>query len=147
MKTSWLTSTKQLRQLLMNNLSVGEFTIVVSNGVLTVKGADGSISFSPAEAARMVDLIALALQASNLPAVPPKLAYSPFSIAFDENEIMYLGRIDSKSVVQFTPKNGDDLILAIELGVKKLSDKLRIAGGPRAGVSSFNPKDPVINGR
>lgn len=131
----------------MNNLSVGDFSIGSSGGTLTIKGADSSVSLSPAEASKLIDLIDLALQASNLPAVPPKLAYTPFRVSFTEDGGMELSRIDAKGSVKFTAKTGDDLIATINIGLKRHTDELRIAGGARRGVSSFNPKDPPLDGR
>lgn len=131
----------------MNNLSVGEFSIGNSGGMLLIKGADGNISLSPAESSKLIDLIALALQATNLPAVPPVLSYSPFEVVFNEDGDMRIGRKEGGSSVKFTATTGDDLISVVDMGLKKLADELRIKGGARGGVSSYNPRDPVIDGR
>ena len=131
----------------MNNLTVGEFTINALGDALSIT-ADGSLLFSPAEAGRLIELVSLTLQAINLPAVPPKLSYSPFMVTFSPDGEMLLSRqTEPDKGLKFTSNTGDTLISAIDTGLKKHTDELKIRGGPRRGVSSYNPRDPAMDGR
>jgi hypothetical protein len=133
----------------MDPLKIKDFTATISGGgILSVSGAKGNISFSPAETPALIDLIVLALQASNLPAVPPVLNSRPFMVTFNEDETIIISRqTEPEKGLQFTPSTGDDLIAIINIILKNYVDDLRIRGGARSGVSSHNPKEPVLDGR
>ena len=132
----------------MSKLTVNGFEVSVSGDTLLVKGANGSVSFSPAEATSFVNFVVLALQASNLPAVPPVLNSKPFMVTFTEDESMIISRqVDPSKGLHFTPNTGDNLIAAINMGLKSHVDDLRIRGGAKGGVSHHNPKEPVLDGR
>ena len=144
----WLITGRQ--KVGMSKLTVNEFEVVSSSGgMLSVTGANnGSIPFSPAEATALINLVSLALQASNLPAVPPVLNSKPFMVTFNEDETVVISRqTDPSKGLSFTANTGDALIAAINTGLKSYVDDLRIRGGARGGVSSHNPKEPIISGR
>jgi hypothetical protein len=128
---------------------LAEFTVSSSGGMLSVMGANnGSIPFAPAETTALINIIVLALQASNLPAVPPVLNSKPFMVSFSEDESIMISRqTDPLKGLSFTASTGDTLIAAINMGLKSHVDELRIRGGARSGVSSHNPKEPVLDGR
>lgn len=128
-------------------LASGPFKVdISSNGVTLVR--DGKLSFSPAEGDPLRKLVGMVLSMSSFKVLPPYLKSSPFEVAFSEEGSCTLSRKDRLGEgIVFSFSEGDSLIKAIDLGTSKHSDELRIRGGPRAGVSSYDPPEPIIEGR
>ena len=95
------------------NFAGNEHTVVVTRAGTTQK-----LELRPAEVDKATYIIGIALQMETMDAIPDHITNSPFVIRFFEDDSLALERSDAKGSVNFKWEEGDDLILAIQSGLK-----------------------------
>ncbi len=128
-------------------MKAGHFKVELNRGHIEITNRAESVQFSPGEAHNASQAVSSAMRSAHFKALPPKIRVSPFDVLFSEDGTCRLQRDGSDKGCPFTFDEGDDLLRAIKLGVDKYTDQLKIRGGARPGVSSYNPPDPLIEGR
>lgn len=89
-----------------------------STVVVTRAGTTQKLELRPAEVEKATQIIGIALSMETLEAIPDHIKNSPFVIRFFEDERLALERSDAKGSVSFNWDEGDDLILALQAGLK-----------------------------
>jgi len=99
----------------MSNFSFAgnEHTVSVSR-----TGTSQKLELRPAEVEKATTIIGIALQMETMDAIPGHITNSPFVIRFFEDDLLALERADAKGSVSFKWDEGDELILAIQSGLK-----------------------------
>jgi len=77
-----------------------------------------SIKLKPAEVEKATNVIGMALQMETLEIVPSHITNSPFVIRFFENDKLAIERTDTTGSVSFSWDEGDELINALQNGLK-----------------------------
>ena len=136
-----------------SQIQSGKFKITATSGQFEIETESGRVGMTPAEAAIARSAVGSVVKMSGFRALPPKVVFIPFEVVFSEDPdedrfLCELKRMDEKTGVKFPVSEGDDVLGAIALGTQKVIDELRISGGARPGVSSFDGlPDPVIEGK
>lgn len=101
---------------------MSSFTVSGSeHGVTIVRSGSQpvqTIKLKPAEVEKATKIIGLALQMESLETVPGHITSSPFVIRFFEDDTLALERNDILGSVRFSWAEGDELINAIQSGLK-----------------------------
>jgi len=85
---------------------------------VTRTGTTQELKLRPAEVEKATTIIGIALQMETMEAIPDHIKNSPFVIRFFEDDLLALERADAKGSVSFKWDEGDELILAIQSGLK-----------------------------
>jgi hypothetical protein len=100
------------------------FIATTHQGVITVsrvkkiaRDGDHSIDFSPAEAAKASQSVAIVLSMRELKTVPDHILNSPFAVRVFPKNVYALERTDQGGSLPFRAKEGDELIRIIDLGL------------------------------
>jgi hypothetical protein len=120
---------------------------IIRDGVKLSDSSGKFITYAPAEARNIIDFVVTASGMFRMKVLPDKLKASPLQIEFTAEGLCTLSREDRDESVQFDLRTVDALIKIINLAVDKVVDGIRIQGGARAGVSTLNTPDPIIEGR
>ena len=125
--------------------NVGQFSSLVNEAASTVTIVNGAekIVLATADGDRASQAIKFASDLLDTPVLPEFLAFSPFRIRFTADGGAALEKEGSGSV-SFNKATYEDLITVVNMTIAQCSDALRIRGGARAGLSSYNPPDPII---
>lgn len=99
----------------MSNFSFAgnEHTVIV-----TRTGTTQKLELRPAEVEKATQIIGIALSMETMEVIPDHIKNTPFVIRFFEDNLLALERADAKGSVSFKWDEGDDLILAIQSGLK-----------------------------
>lgn len=131
----------------MEQLTVGDFAAHLNEATsaITIYHGTSKVSFQTGEAALAKKALSFSASLLNSPVLPNVIKFSPFSVRFTEDGGAVLAR--ETSGITFSKANYEDLIKLIDMAVLRVTDHLKIRGGPRAGVSGYNMPDPVLTGR
>lgn len=131
-------------------LKRGEFEVYVDSKMIRVSNRKQDLTFNPGEGDSAIGCVSHVLKLERFAVYPPKVKNNPFEVIFlqaGDDVDCILRRQGEERGVPFTPSQADDLMQAINMGVCKYRDELRIRGGARAGVSTLNTPEPLIEGR
>lgn len=81
-------------------------------------GTAQKLELRPAEVEKAAQIIGIALSMETLETIPDHITNTPFVIRFFEDDVLALERVDAKGSVSFKWGEGDDLILALQSGLK-----------------------------
>lgn len=123
----------------------GEYSSQVNEAASTVDIMRGSEKLTLATADGGQASLAINMGASclDLPALPEYLPFTPFRIRFADDGGAALEK-DGAGSISFNKATYEDLITIVIMTIAQCTDALRIRGGARAGLSSYNPPDPTI---
>lgn len=122
----------------MNNLKVGDFTLDLSQGNISISSPGGSLTLYPGEVDAVKHIIGMAVQLETMKVLPPAISSSPWEVVFTEDGLCELKRQAEGSGCKFEFSEGDNLIKAIEVGLTKVIDELRLGGGPKVTRSNMS---------
>ena len=130
---------------------VGVFDVQINPQGMVVLNRKQGLAFAPSEANAAMSAVSHVLSLEGYKVYPPKIRHKPFEIVFrqagDEVECVIRRQGEEKGGCPVTIQQADDLVRAIQAGVDKHQDEIRIRGGARKGVSSIKMPDPLIEGR
>lgn len=128
----------------METYKVGDFTshLNESTGAISILNGTEKFSFHTGEATAVKQAIKFAASLLNSPVLPNVIKFTPFSVRFKDDGGAFLAR--ETGGVSFSKATYEDLMKIIDMSVHRISDQLKIRGGPRAGVSSVRMPDPII---
>lgn len=137
-----------LRETKLEVLSIGPFKVQVQRSSFAIARDNAKISFLPGETEKAVDLLVHASTLRGMKVFPEKISHSPFHVIFSPERFLYLERRDKvNEKVGFKFEEVDDLISALKNGINKIRDVNSIQGAPKGGSTTFNARDPIIDGR
>jgi len=128
-------------------LAVGKFNLRVERDHIVVTNDANWLRLTPSEGDKATAAISTALRMTNFKVLPPKIKCSPFEVRFSEDGTCMLTRPGNAGGCTFKFHEGDDLVQAIQMGVKNLTDALRLSGGAKAGPMVPTSPEPPIDGR
>ena len=76
------------------------------------------LKMKPAEVEKATKAIGIALQMETLDTIPSHITNTPFVVRFFENDQLALERADTAGSVSFSWTEGDELINALNIGLK-----------------------------
>lgn len=124
------------------------FKVDVLPGSLKV----GTLSFSPAEAAKMTSLLSWAGNMASMEVLPPTIGHAPFEVIFVDDGTHALCRTDAKGLVKFRFEQIDALVSIINNGIETHKNNLdvqsdsRLRNRGRMATVGANAPD-IIDGR
>lgn len=124
------------------------FKVDVLPGYLKV----GTLSFSPAEAAKMTSLLSWAGNMASMEVLPPTIGHVPFEVIFVDDGNHALRRTDAKGLVAFRFEQIDALVSIINNGIEAHKNNLdvqsdsRLRNRGRMATVGANAPD-IIDGR
>lgn len=132
----------------MEALTVGPFQAELNEATATVTIRNGTdkIVFFTGEADTVKKAVKFSASLFNVGVLPEVIKFSPFAVQFKEDGGAVLAKAGN-GAVPFDRTNWEDLVKLVDMSAVRISDFLRIRGGPRAGVSGYNMPDPVLTGR
>lgn len=128
----------------MADVELNNFSASCNAGTGSVEVFDNtgrSIKMATGECAAAMEAVAFGASLLDVPVLPPKVEFNLFTLKFTEEGNYLVGR---DGEIAFDKSNQEDLIKIIDIALNKTTDTLRLKGGPRRGVSSFNTPDPII---
>lgn len=125
--------------------TVGEYSSQVNEAASTVvimRGAE-KLTLATADGAKASEALMMSASCLDMTVLPEYLSFTPFRIRFADDGGAALEK-DGAGSVSFNKATYEDLITIINMTIAQCTDALRIRGGARAGLSSYNPPDPII---
>lgn len=125
--------------------TVGPFSSQINEAASTVVIMNGAekLVLATADGAKASEAIKFAAGWLDVKALPEYLPFSPFRVYFPAEGGARLVK-ETAGSISFNKATYEDLITIINMTIDQCSDALRIRGGARAGISSYNPADPII---
>ena len=125
--------------------TVGPFSSQINEAASTVVIMNGAekLVLATADNVKAAESIKFASTLLDTSVLPEFLSFSPFRIRFTAEGGAQLMK-EGAGAISFNKATYEDLITIINMTIDQCSDALRIRGGARAGISSYNPADPVI---
>lgn len=125
--------------------TVGPFNSQVNEAASTVTIMRDSekLTLATADGAKASEAINMGASCLDMSALPEYLPFTPFRIRFTPDGGAQLVK-EGMGSVSFNKETYEDLITIINMTINQCTDALRIRGGARAGLSSYNPADPII---
>ena len=125
--------------------AVGNFQSQVNESASTVTIVNGTekLVLATADGPKACEAVKFASSLLDTAVLPEFLAFSPFRIRFAADGGAQLVK-EGSGAVSFDKTSYEDLITIINMTIGQCTDALRIRGGARAGLSSYNPPDPTI---
>jgi hypothetical protein len=102
-----------------------------------------SLTLATADGVKASEAVKFASTLLDISALPEFLSFSPFRVRFLADGGAQLIK-EGFGAISFNKETYEDLITVINSTIDQCTDKLRIRGGARAGLSSYNPPDPTI---
>lgn len=116
------------------NEAAGSVTIFNDAEKLTLANADGTTAS---------EAIKFASDLLSTKVLPEHISFNMFKVNFKASGGAELVK-SGNGAISFDRSTYEDLISTIGTAINQCTDKLRIRGGARPGVSSYNPPDPII---
>jgi hypothetical protein len=122
-----------------------DFSSRINEATSTVTILNGAekIVLATADGVKASEAVKFTSTLLDTPALPEFLSFSPFRIRFAADGGAQLIK-EGFGAISFGKTNYEDLITIINTAINQCTDKLRIRGGARAGLSAYNPPDPII---
>lgn len=126
--------------------TVGPFSSQINEAASTVTITRDSekLVLATADGAKASEAVNKGASCLNLKALPEYLSFSPFRVRFTPSGDGAQLEKEGQGAVSFDKASYEDLITIINMTINQCTDALRIRGGARAGLSSYNPPDPII---
>lgn len=125
--------------------TAGNFSSQVNEAASTVTIMNGTekLVLATADNVKSSEAIKFAASLLDTSVLPEFLSFSPFKVRFTADGGAQLAK-EGMGSVSFNKETYEDLITIINMTINQCTDALRIRGGARAGLSSYNPADPII---
>ena len=125
--------------------TVGNFQSQVNEAASTVTIFNGTekLVLATADNVKATEAVKFASTLLDTAVLPEFLSFSPFRVRFTAEGGAQLVK-EGAGAVSFDKASYEDLITIINVTIDQCTDALRIRGGARAGLSSYNPPDPTI---
>ena len=124
---------------------VGKFSSLVNEAASTVTIMHGTekLVLATADGPKASEAVKFAASLLDTSVLPEFLSFSPFRVRFLADGGAQLTK-EGAGAISFGKASYEDLITIINMTIAQCADALRIRGGARAGLSSYNPPDPTI---
>lgn len=125
--------------------TVGGFQSQVNEATSTVTVSNGTekLVLATADGAKASEAIKFAASLLDVSALPEHITFSPFRVRFMADGGAQLVK-EGAGAISFNKDSYEDLITIVNMTIAQCADALRIRGGARAGLSSYNPPDPIV---
>lgn len=125
--------------------TAGDFSSQVNEAASTVTIFNGTekLVLATADGAKASEAVKFASSLLDTSVLPEFLSFSPFRVRFSADGGAVLTK-EGAGEISFGKTTYEDLITIINMTIAQCTDALRIRGGARAGLSSYNPPDPIV---
>lgn len=111
-----------------------------------------TLNFSPADAAKITNLLSWASNMASMKALPPQVGHTPFEVKFANDGNHLLHRVDAKGEVVFRFEQIDALVNIINHGVEAHKNQLNVQSADRLRsrgrtVAAGTNSPDIIDGR
>jgi hypothetical protein len=118
--------------------TLNEYTLSVTNQILTIAKGDGELTLNLGEGEKLADLAGVLLKMKGLPAYPPVIRTSPFFVHIEDENLIF-GRNNSSGTVATTLGKLDSFVDAV-YAIIKIAKDMAVLGNDKAqgAVGNFN---------
>jgi hypothetical protein len=109
--------------------------------VIVTRGTTFKIELSPAEVAKAVEIIGIALSMTKLESVPDHISHSPFVVRFFADYGHALERDDISGSIPFRATEGDELIVTLNDALAMAINERTVVRAPRGTGHSIAGDD------
>lgn len=115
-----------------------------AEAVTVKRGEEFSLNLAPAEVDKATGLISIALGMEELDPLPSHIKDQPFVIRFFEDNTLALERTEGEGSLPFKWAEADELIVALQDGLKCAVNERTLIKGPRGTGASRLRHEPFV---
>lgn len=130
-------------------MNFGPFEVTVVPGGITVGRGTIGLLIAPGEVDLACSVVGTVMKMQSLKAFPPRIRMSPFEVSFREFDgkiLCSLTKKKAKEKVEFYFSEGDQLLKALQGGVKQHTDYITVGSGKRRRIPGATTPEPPMDG-